>query len=66
MLFTLPFTIYLWIQQQRLAEGQVACSQCGEPYPKTNSSCPMCGCANSEENSINEKPKGDTLAAAKS
>ena len=47
MLFMLPIAIFLWIQQNRLAEGEVACPDCGEHYPKTNASCPMCGSANS-------------------
>jgi hypothetical protein len=49
MLFTLPLAIFFWIQQNRLAEGETACPKCGEHYPKTNASCPMCGSANSSE-----------------
>lgn len=66
MLFTLPFAIFFWIQQRRLAEGNVVCSQCGEQYPKTNSSCPMCGCANPEQNATKENPPGGKVASAKS
>jgi hypothetical protein len=61
MLFTLPFSIYFWVQQGKLTEDSGTCSQCGQPYPKTNSSCPACGCANS----ANEQPQGDTLATTK-
>ena len=49
MLLTLPLAIYFWIQGRRLAEGETACAQCGEHYPKTRSSCPMCGSANPEQ-----------------
>jgi hypothetical protein len=51
MLLTLPLAVFFWIQQNRLAEGETACPKCGEHYPKTNASCPMCGSANSPENS---------------
>ena len=66
MLFALPFTIYFWIQQRWLAEGNVFCTQCGEPYPKTHTSCPMCGCVNTQANLTNEKPEGDPVGTTKS
>lgn len=50
MIFTLPFAIYFFIQQSWLADGQVACPQCGEHYSKTKTSCPMCGAAQVQEN----------------
>ena len=46
MIVTLPVAIFLWIQQNRLAEGDTACPKCGEHFSKTNASCPMCGTAN--------------------
>ncbi|MCA9067580.1 MAG: hypothetical protein KDA84_01570 [Planctomycetaceae bacterium] len=49
MIITLPIVIYVFLQQKRLADSTVACSQCGERYPNTNSSCPMCGCARPSE-----------------
>lgn len=51
MVATLPLVVYFFLQQKRLAENTVLCTQCGERYAKTDSSCPMCGCAS---------PKNDT------
>ena len=51
MVLSLPFAVYFWIQQRRLREGDVQCSQCGAAFPKTLSSCPMCGLAHSPEQS---------------
>lgn len=57
MVATLPVVIYFFLQQRRLAQNTVPCSQCGERYANTNSSCPMCGCANpSEDASQDKKP----------
>lgn len=49
MLLTLPVAIFFWIQQNKLAEGETACPQCGEHYPHTHASCPMCGSANAAQ-----------------
>ena len=47
MLFTLPVAIFFWIQQNKLAQGEVACSKCGEHYASALATCPMCGSAHS-------------------
>ncbi len=64
-ILTLPFTIYFWIQERKLAEDNRLCAQCGELYPQTDSACPHCGCANPEETPTNEKPPGDKVASPK-
>ena len=56
MLSTLPLAIYFFLQQRRLSQTTVVCTQCGERYSNRNSSCPMCGCA---------RPAGDAPAEKK-
>lgn len=61
MVATLPIVIYVFLQQKRLAENTVLCSQCGERYPNTESSCPMCGCASPKADaSPDKKPVAST------
>ncbi len=65
MLFTLPVAIYFWIHERRLENETILCPQCGERYPKTNSSCPMCGAARPQDDEENSQPGDPTTSSAK-